>query len=459
MDAHQKAFAIFPSQHSYASALCGSLSLIISAATNHDEIAVTISETVANVAVKATRAAKILHVIKTQVMRELFSELYAQVFLFYRDALEWYTKSKTSRFIGSFNEKMVERYEKASGHIESCISEMYREANIASLAMLAVVNSTTTELRDEAVRRRQQTPEGFSLTFAGQNMRDMLMAMHTSLCIEDSSANSDHGQGQQLLPPSSDSRSVTPGSLNRATARSLTTHLAHFVIGNEGHSLFNDGKFWLPDVDVSARLHEWMSEDTSSQTLWVSSPDTSQQFSTSRAAAMSTVVAAWQSEMPVISHFCERPRFAEIPEDRTVEEVGMIGLVYSLIIQLLEFNVENDKFETSKEVLKSLNGLDESWPVALALLSELLEATPHLSLCVIDGLHDLAFSTGAKWCGAFLSALIEHQRSHSGLFKVLITTSGQSRVLPDYIGIEDRIFAQRGAREVVRNGRWINPSS
>ena len=75
---------------------------------------------------KAARAAKILLVLHTHAIRKLFSELYARVFNFYRDAIEWYMRSKTSRFFSSFNEKMRDRYVKAAKEIDDTVTEMYR---------------------------------------------------------------------------------------------------------------------------------------------------------------------------------------------------------------------------------------------------------------------------------------------------------------------------------------------
>ena len=102
-----------------------------------------------------------------------------------------------------------------------------------------------------------------------------------------------------------------------------------------------------------------------------------------------------------------------------------------------------------------LDGSDGNWPEALRVLSTLLNATPHLALCVIDGLNDIAFGLGANWCSAFLGVLFEHQKTSRGSFKILLTTSGQSRVLQNYVNVDNRVFAQAGAREIIRGGRWV----
>ena len=128
--------------------------------------------------------------------------------------------------------------------------------------------------------------------------------------------------------------------------------------------------------------------------------------------------------------------------------------MYSLISQLLQFQFDEDTFEASQDALRRLDGSDESWPAALELFSALLSATPHLSICVIDNLNDLAFGASAQWCDAFLAVLFNHQKSSAGIFRILLTTTGQSRVLQDHVNISDRVFTQTEAREVIRGGRW-----
>jgi hypothetical protein len=132
------------------------------------------------------------------------------------------------------------------------------------------------------------------------------------------------------------------------------------------------------------RLHDWRGEETGSATLWISSSTVHQSdLSSSRAAAMNILVVAWRAGVPITSHSCERPRFALLANERDVEKVGLIGLVYGLIGPLLQFEFKDDIFAMSYEELGELNGSDHSWPQALSVLSMPL-MTPHLGLCVVD---------------------------------------------------------------------------
>jgi hypothetical protein len=194
--------------------------------------------------------------------------------------------------------------------------------------------------------------------------------------------------------------------------------------------------------------------DAKSSTLWIASPDVSETFPSSRAAALTALVAARHSEVPLISHFCERPRPTELCPGRDVEKVGLIGLIYSLIAQLLQFNVTNDSFRISEAQLLKLDGSDDSWSVAVEVFSYLWETTTKLSYCIIDGPNDLSFSGGTEWCDDLLGVILKDRKSGPPV-RILLTTTGQSRVLPDHVPVDAQIFAVRGAREGMRNGPWV----
>ncbi|EFQ94164.1 hypothetical protein PTT_08250 [Pyrenophora teres f. teres 0-1] len=457
LDAHESAFKLFPSQNEYASVLCGGLKLIITAAVNHDEISDTISETVTTITEKAGRASYILLNVHTKSARELYSELYAQVFLFYRDAIEWYMKSKTSRFFSSFNEKLKGRYESAADKINATVNEMYGLQSTAQFAYVRI-NLPEQQLLDQILHSRQQNFDTSTLVWAGRNAQQLLLSSYESASVEASNRSRVQYEGCRDIsaPPQ---KNAVSDLINRTVAGKFATGLKKWVIGIEGHSVLNDGRFWLPEVDIVWRLQDWIGNEPKSPTLWISSPGVSQaELSGSRAAALNALVAAWTAELPIISHFCERARYATLSEGQDVEKVGLIGLVYNLITQLLQFSFEKDEFEIPQPQVEALNGSDESWPQALDMLSALLKATPHLRICVIDGLNDLAFAGGEKWCSDFLRMLFEHQRSCHGSFKILLTTLGQSRVLQDHVDVADHVFTHTEAREVIRAGRWYKDS-
>lgn len=435
----------------YTSVLCGSLSLIVGAVANYGDIAERLSEMVADITDKASRATKLLLLYRTRDMRWLCSDLYAQVFHFYREAIEWYKKSKVKKAVESFNANMTKPYDKAVAKIESLITEIYREGQVAKSAQIAV---TREDFEDWIRDKRRQYTDRDDLVFAGRQAQRLLRAMGDSAerSEENSRVESQPVVSVQDMPV----REETEWSLDRTVTRDSSNQLQKFVVGSDGLTFFKDGKFWLPEPRIVSRLGDWIGPDTLLSTLWIESPTRSRGCPGSRAAALTTVATAWDSEMPIISHFCAIPYHGDVPGDRTVEEVGLIGLVYSLVLQLLQFNVEADRFHTTREQLTALDGSNTSWPDALAMFKYLLQTTPQVTRCVVDGLNELSYSDGAEWCGAFLDTLLEHQRLSAQGFKILLTTKGQSRVLGDYIVEDARIVANGPAREVVRDGEWVD---
>lgn len=451
LEAFKGVFAIFPSENMYTSVLCSSLSLIVSAAVNHDDIAELLSEAVADIADKAARAAKVMLIYpRNSTLRRLFARLYAQIFLFYRDAIEWYMESKIARAFKSLDARLKDRYEKAKARIDDCLNDIHQVAGVAHIAQTYLSGAS---LAEQMTRMQETILDAFDQRLAGEAAQRTLRAMVESVVIETSLKHD--SPALRIRDTVLQDRGDDSGDLMaRADAKDKCSVLQQFIIGTEGSALLSDGHLWLPDVHVSFQLGEWISPSTECTTLWISSPNTDQEFPSSRAAAVIAAIAAWESRLPVISHFCDLPHSADVPEGSTVEETGLIGLVYSLVVQLLKFNVRDDMFKVSKEQMTKLDGSHGSWQHALLLLKDLLRTTPQLQRCVIDGLNDLCFSDGEKWCSELLETLFDHQRASEKNFKILLTTVGQSRVLPDFVGWEDQVEVEGGARELIHGNEW-----
>jgi hypothetical protein len=68
-------------------------------------------------------------------MKRRLADVYTKLFNFFREVISWYLKSKTSRFFASFNDSVNKKLKETVQAIQTCISDMYNEANIAGLAM------------------------------------------------------------------------------------------------------------------------------------------------------------------------------------------------------------------------------------------------------------------------------------------------------------------------------------
>jgi hypothetical protein len=439
------------------------VTLLISAAVNYDDIAESLSAKVADISIAVSRIALLLGIIGTQNMFEVYANLHAQVFIFYRDVVAWYLERKLKRFIGSFNERLNLKYNEAAEKIHGYISEMEALARTANTAML----STICKNMDEVKRNTLQTRQELAKSQMGASMHDMLFlhAESGNFC----SMIGIGGKQYKLTlrpehePPSSSEpqpvpdieasivpeRGFTPTQvqrLSREKALEQSAQLLPHVIGGEGYSLFKDGRFWIPDREVSPSLARWSSPQEPKARLWIGSPAASGGIPSSRAAAMTTAMAAWQSSARIVSHFCERPDMHRLLRGPRAEKASLIGLTYSLIRQLLQFRVPDDTFEISEEAMESLDGSEESWAVALSTFSDLLYATPQLEACIIDDLNMLSFSPlGEKWCTQILEILFEYQESCEHEFRVLLSTSGNATIIIQYFSIDEQVYIERNS--------------
>ncbi|KAL9090668.1 MAG: hypothetical protein Q9165_005156 [Trypethelium subeluteriae] len=423
------------------------------AAKNHTDIAVLLSESIANVSDEVSRCSKWLLIIRTRDVRATLAGIYARMFRFYGDTMEWYLRSKLSRAVQSFNENLKDRYDSAITAIRMQIKELYREAFIANGAMTAIVHADLEALKRQSRRQRTRyAPQDF---VAGHRMARMLEATW----MEVQSLKWTIESTEQRLPaglPEARRQDLATTCISRLQARTFADVFKPYIVGDEGHALLSTGSLWKAEDKILHRLRQWMAEDEASRILWISSPfEAGITLSGSSAAALSTLAAALQAETPIISHFCQRPRRDQTRGSMTIEQVGMIGLAYSLIYQLLQFNNEEEELDLKEEDIAALDGTDTSWDSSLRVLRVLLDCAPALMFCVIDGLNDLAWTDGGDWCGQFLGILVARQRKEGTVFNVLLTTTGQSRTLNSHVQSKDRCMGTKKATEVMRSGSRI----
>jgi hypothetical protein len=249
-----------------------------------------------------------------------------------------------------------------------------------------------------------------------------------------------------------ESRARTP--IPRSQILVDAKHLEDFVIGDDGLSLLTNDKNRLVESAVILNLQDWLRDTKNSQTLWISGPLEPQYISSTRSAGLAVVSTALEIQAPFISHFCAKP--SELPPGHTNrDKSGLIGLVCSLIYQLLQFNKDDSDLDLRVNRLQQLNGSEESWSKCLAVLKDLLHHTKYLPYCVIHALNIFEWSA-SDWCCELLDVLFQHQREPDTTFSILFTTSGQSRVLSQFISVKHRYRTTLSMREVERRGRPLN---
>ncbi|KAI0101139.1 hypothetical protein F4814DRAFT_432368 [Daldinia grandis] len=454
LDDHKAVFSIFPSQNEYTSILCSSISCFVKAAKNHGEIAETLSESVHRISETVARASKNILIFKTQSIRRKLADIYAIVFRFHHKTIQWYLGSKLTRAFLSFNENLKAGFESTEKELDKEIEELYREAQISQHAMVAILSGNIERLSAEL--HYQRTHYEVTDTTAGHRMISLMEASwNGSQFSRRAHQIEPDRRGSLSSEPTLHSQDMAENIITRGQARAYGPAIKRFIIGDEGLSKFSTGQFWVAEDGVLPKLRDWMVEQRTTRMLWISSPYEPGAMTSAHASALAVVAAAWQAKAPLISHFCQRPRRDELRADMSIEQVGLMGLVYSLVSQLLQFNQDEAILNTGEDTFSKLNGEKQSWDTSLEALEVLLSHTTVLKYCVIDGLNELELGDGNQWCQQFLNVLLEHQQAKEAGFNVLFTTAGQSRILASRVEVKDRHLATRPARELARWGRRI----
>ncbi|KAI1658643.1 hypothetical protein F4813DRAFT_40293 [Daldinia decipiens] len=454
LDDHKAVFSIFPSQNEYTSILCSSIFCFVKAAKNHSEIAETLSNSVHRISEIVARASKNILIFKTQSIRRKLADIYAIVFRFHHKTIQWYLSSKLTRVFPSFNENLKAGFESTEKELDKEIEELYREAQISQHAMVAILSGNIERLSAELHYQRMHCE--VTDTTAGHRMINLMEASWNGSRFlkrpQQIETDRHNPLGSELILHAPE---MVGNIITRGQARTYSPAIERFIVGDEGPSKFSTGKFWVAEDEVLLKLRDWMAERRTTRMLWISSPYEPGAMTSAHASALAVVAAAWQAKAPLISHFCQRPRRDELRAGMSVEQVGLMGLVYSLVSQLLQFHQDEAILNTGEDTFRMLNGEKQSWDTSLKALEVLLSHMTVLKYCVIDGLNELELGDGGQWCQQFLNVLLEHQQAKETAFNILFTTAGQSRILASGVDVRDRHLATRPARELARWGRKI----
>ncbi|WDK13234.1 phytanoyl- dioxygenase family protein [Colletotrichum graminicola] len=167
--------------------------------------------------------------------------------------------------------------------------------------------------------------------------------------------------------------------------------------------------------------------------------------------AAKVISLAEQSQTPVISQFCELRRGQKLRfGNDSKEEQSLIGLVYSLIRQLVELlpPVFEASSDFSAEKFNSLDGTIQRWHTALSVLTNLTNSMPGPVFCIIDGLHWLKDRSTDNCLLEFVRVL------RGGRLKVLLSTTGRSVVLRSEIPRSEILYISK--KETLRRGVAID---
>ena len=218
------------------------------------------------------------------------------------------------------------------------------------------------------------------------------------------------------------------------------------------------------DWQVVAALQEWTASD-SSQIINVVGPSQVEEASSTAPIASHCIDLAIESRIPVISFFCELPRRGtSLPNTMTPEMAALISLTYGLIRQLIElFPSAMVKIPTSlnRQSFERLNGSSESLDEALEILGQLIDHSPSVLLCIIDGFEKLDDRETRRHLTLLLEILRGQRKTRSAdtanpdrVLKILFTTAGRSRCLLNSLERNELVFAEssNSSRRIAGRG-------
>lgn len=146
--------------------------------------------------------------------------------------------------------------------------------------------------------------------------------------------------------------------------------------------------------------------------------------------------------IPVVSYFCELSPDAA-PHGRTRESVELCAMLYTMIVQVVDFLPDEmgmPEPSFTREYMAGLDGTMRTWDAAIGFFEDLLATVKvPVLLFVIHGLNlledDLRQSTAGK-LDQVVTCLrgLTTSESPERIVKVLFTTSGLSRPLVEGVG-------------------------
>ncbi|KAF2180137.1 hypothetical protein K469DRAFT_593461 [Zopfia rhizophila CBS 207.26] len=469
LDSHKAIFEVIPSKDKYVSVFCGSLKMLIGASVNHVKYAEELSRALDEISDKMDLVITMTGIMNTVQMRKQVSKLYATMFRFLREALKWYSARSTTKARLSFNESLYDTLVQHITDIRQTSEHIFQLAQTSGLAegrearlvveeTNARVSGVTQKLAETnlsqahqienlqrkleaAERNNQAINDKQRRTKLGRDMALTLEQMFQDQRVNEISLRKIQAQQQQRVifeissfvqqtvekqPALGSPRLSCNGTFVEDVRRS-SEHLSRHVIGMRGTSLLVDQHATCTSTEVAHHLYEW-TVGASSQLLWLAAPDTESMPSELSRVAGSAIYAATRLGIPVISHACLRGSLGN--PDLSPEESGMIGLVYSLMQQMLE-QVAGGLSDPAPmlERIMRLDGTVETWKFALEILRDLLAAAPALLLCIIDGLDDLDYRSASELCDQFLITLWQPLSNTEKVFKILLTTCGTSEAM------------------------------
>jgi hypothetical protein len=415
-------------------------------------------------------------------MKERLAAIYEEYFNFFIKVASWYLKSKGSKILDSFNSNFLSTYQGTVAKIERSIQLLDDQALIENArqikgllpAVLPAVTESTELIMAQVLQSRKENNE------VGRRMYRFLMEMDDR-CMQFAPRAPnptplftsvwflvERIERAQLQRPSWTTGIVStevlmieeteftetttvPAGITRAEAQQLCQHLQTLIDqvgGSDGIRPAIQAGRLVAEPLIIRTLGKWTTATSGDDLiLWIISPYELGPQTSAELAAYGIIWSAIQAEAQFISYICQRSRPGRVPDFQGVEDkAAVLAMVYSLILQLLQFQPPDDDLILQQEMLDRLTQPGERWSSALALLAYLLKHTPSLRYCIISGIN-LLEGGAREMCREFVDLIFSHVRNSEWPLRVLFSTSGQSRALSETVSKDSKVLSNNTFRQ------------
>ncbi|EPE33341.1 hypothetical protein GLAREA_06353 [Glarea lozoyensis ATCC 20868] len=493
LDSHSYMLEVLPGGNEYVSLFTGVLKTVVNASANHEKIASSFGEALLRISVHIEACEREVRLHRTKSMQEKIVKLYAHVFLYLEDTMEWYQKRSRTHFREAFRQNFNDKFESTIVNIQNLSLDVLREANVSSMAETRQIRLTAEETLDEL--KFGQMDARLSLDSVARKLAEMeyqnkqlrlelrreaeerqQLELNKTMRLEEfrNSLVSQIGTGMRHELERVAQNMVNDGiwdvrGQTRRTVNFINSSASHTmaaqtyqrqdVILGSNHLLnfFSEGSLEKPysppynvlnlDQNASSRLKEWTT-DSKINLLAVAGrrPHGHEPPPMAMLASM-CIEYAVAAKLPVISYFCCLPQNDDLREGNTKEVQGLLSLIYAMIRQLInqlpaQFSSE---LNLSSQRFADLQGSLASWGVAISLLKDLVDIVPRPLFCIIDGLQLLDDWSTETLLEEFIAVLKEGSSSGGDTegLKILLTTTGRSRALVKCLEARNLVLADR----------------
>jgi hypothetical protein len=451
---HKSLLEMLPSQNEYFSVLCGAITMLIKASSNHQKTAEGLGKALLDITSDLDLCIETVRLMQTDDMKEAISNLYIHVFHFLHSAMGWFQSGSWRKVLNSLNDDFYTIFEDQLTKIKRISSLMLHKSQIKSQyelrdLRLAMIEEARRSAEERAAARedrlisyawRKEIGKAFS-DLVGQSMYKTAESNVEAWRFQGKKAIAGPGK-MQARTLSIENKGLKVGT--RRSQRRLKEYRKSDLEKWSRHldDYTSDVEEFLENIDADTKsteraiineIQEW-GGSTTSQSLWVVGRFEQFYPTSTTAIAVKVVTSAQALQVPVICYLCH-PNSNCGQDDDAAESVVM-DLIYSMIRQLI-YLLPRDVHSSAnlgKTRFSRLNGEISSFWRAMKLLYSLIDLAPKTLLIVIDGLEQLDDSVVAEEVEEMLEFLQEVvSESSSGsekrLLKILFTTAGPSEIL------------------------------